>query len=195
MVRAECVCDSLICCSHIARVVFIWPMLIRMWSMTTTGANMSYTNTHTQSEVIQELLWSGQCSRTDSCEWKCLPSSPPLRQFNPKLTLWKSCRWLLHCWALCAAVWTKSHWTQRPHASSAAKGMGRATWDSDTAKQQRDSARLSRQPSWLTVMAQRRKVWQMECDKNTFWTQQCKDRIEPSQCKEKKEVTKPKTCC
>lgn len=44
MVSIECVYDSLIYCSHVACVVFIWPVLIRLWGMTTTAANTSYTN-------------------------------------------------------------------------------------------------------------------------------------------------------
>lgn len=33
--------DSVIYCSHVACVVFIWPVLIRLWGMTTTAANTS----------------------------------------------------------------------------------------------------------------------------------------------------------
>lgn len=32
MVSIECVYDSLIYCSHVACVVFVWPMLIRPWA-------------------------------------------------------------------------------------------------------------------------------------------------------------------
>lgn len=44
MVSIECVHDWLIYCSHVACVVFVWPVLIGPWGMTTTAANISYTN-------------------------------------------------------------------------------------------------------------------------------------------------------
>lgn len=58
MVSIECVYDSLIYCSHVACVVFVWPMLIRPWGMTTTAANMSYTNIHTYNLKISKR-WFG----------------------------------------------------------------------------------------------------------------------------------------
>lgn len=65
----ECEYDSLICCSHVVCVVFVWPVLIRPCGMTTTAvaaANIGYTNR--QSKDIWSLVCSGKCSKT---LWKC----------------------------------------------------------------------------------------------------------------------------
>lgn len=88
MVSIDRVHDPLICCSHVARVVFVWQALIRFWGMTTT-ANMSYTNIQ-KSKVIQKgVLWCG-CSKTEWCERRHFTFSASLRKFIAELTLRKT---------------------------------------------------------------------------------------------------------